>query len=55
VISMAPEKALPGIEPDFAPRMLKKLGEKQWIEQNLESNTWALFDRFLEACPSAQR
>jgi endo-1,4-beta-mannosidase len=48
---IAPEKALPGIDADFAPKMLKKLPGEQWIEQNLESNTWPLFDRYLEACP----
>ena len=52
-VPVAPEKALPGIEADFAPKMLKKLPGEQWIEQNLETNTWQLFNRFLEACPSS--
>lgn len=50
-VPIAPEKALPGIESDFAPRMLKKLGSEKWIEQNLESTTWPLFNRYLEALP----
>ena len=44
---IAPEQAIPGIEADYAPRMLRKLPGEQWIEQNFESTTWPLFDRFL--------
>jgi endo-1,4-beta-mannosidase len=51
-VALAPEQALPGIEADFVPRMLKKLPGEQWIEQNLESTTWQLFNRFLETLPA---
>lgn len=52
-VPLAPEKALPGIAADFAPKMLKKLACEQWVEQNLETNTWELFNRFLVSHPGA--
>jgi len=50
---ISPEEALPGIDADFAPRMLRRLPGQQWIEQNRESTTWELFNRFLKTLPNA--
>lgn len=42
-----PAAVLGDLPTDFAPRALRELPPKQWLEQNLETTTWKLFDVYL--------
>ncbi len=37
----------PGFGPDFKPAITKVLPNAQWLEQNLETTTWPVFDEYL--------